>query len=114
MRTPGLFVAMAVLATVACDRIVPGRPAATPVDAVMAPVGTSGEADSRIQAVLDQILDDDAVLRERDINFDVRNGSVTVIGEVRSAAEKDRVTEIVRRSPGVKQVANILVVHAED
>jgi BON domain-containing protein len=40
-----------------------------------------------------------AILRDRDIDFDVHNGVVTVKGEVRTAEEKNKVTELVRAAP---------------
>jgi osmotically-inducible protein OsmY len=38
----------------------------------------------------------------------VHNGAVTVKGDVASAAEKTRVSEIVRSAPGVKDMVNAL------
>jgi len=38
----------------------------------------------------------------------VHNGVVTVKGEVRTAEEKNKVTELVRAAPGVKDMANAL------
>lgn len=70
-------------------------------------------ADVEVQDVLDRIVDNDPVLRERDINFEVLDGVVTVKGEVRTPGEKNRVTEIVRKAPGVKGFANDLEIHAE-
>src|SRR5207244_1386821 len=67
---------------------------------------TAGDFDGKIQNVLDRMVDNDAVLTERDISFEVNNGMVTVKGEVRSAAEKNKVTEIAQSAPGVKDVAN--------
>ena len=66
------------------------------------------DMDSGIRAHLKDVVDADANLKDRDINFDVNNGVVTVKGEVRTAAEKQKVTEIVRAAPGVKDMANAL------
>ena len=55
-------------------------------------------------------MEDDQVLRDRDIDFDVTNGVVTVKGEVRTVDEKTRVTELVRAAAGVKDMANALEV----
>jgi osmotically-inducible protein OsmY len=74
---------------------------------------TADDLDGEIHDVLDRMVDDDATLRERDINFQVRNGTVTVKGEVRSADEKNRVTQIVKAAPGVKDFANALEIHPE-
>jgi len=69
---------------------------------------TADDLDGSIKSSLKKMIDDEPSLRERDIDFTVNNGVVTVKGEVRSAAEKNRVTEIVRAAPGVKDFANAL------
>jgi osmotically-inducible protein OsmY len=74
---------------------------------------TANDFDSKMTDTLDRMVDNDPVLRERDINFEVKNGIVTVKGEVRSATEKNRVTEIVKAAPGVKDFANALEIHPE-
>jgi len=71
------------------------------------------DADTATLDVLDRLVDDDEVLRERDVNFEVVNGVVTARGEVRSAAERDRVTRIVKGAPGVKDFTNALEIHPE-
>jgi osmotically-inducible protein OsmY len=79
--------------------------------------GLSGRAASDLDAelldALDRMVDDDEVLRERDVNFEVVNGTVTATGEVRSAAEKNQVTRIVKSAPGVKDFTNALEIHPE-
>jgi osmotically-inducible protein OsmY len=67
---------------------------------------TAGALDSDIKDNLDAMIDDDAALKQRDINFEVVNGMVTVKGEVRSADEKNRVGDMTKAAPGVKDVAN--------
>lgn len=74
---------------------------------------TADDVDGRIHDALDRMVDDDPVLRERDVNFEVRNGTVTVKGEVRTAAEKNKVTGIVKAAPGVKDFANALEIRPE-
>ena len=69
--------------------------------------------DGQIRSELKTMLDNDAVLKDRDINFDVTNGVVTVKGEVRSAAEKTKVSQLVRSAPGVKELANALEIKPE-
>jgi osmotically-inducible protein OsmY len=69
---------------------------------------TADDLDGRIRSTLDEMVDEDAVLKERDIDFEVANGVVTVKGEVRTAAEKAKVTQLVRSAPGVKDFANAL------
>ncbi len=71
---------------------------------------TADDMDGQIRDVLDTMIDNDPTLKERDINFDVHNGVVTVKGEVRTADEKSRVTDIVKTAPGVKDLANALAI----
>jgi osmotically-inducible protein OsmY len=74
---------------------------------------TADDLDDDIEDVLDRMVDNDPVLKERDINFEVSNGVVTVKGEVRNAKEKNQVTQIVKAAPGVKDFANALEIHPE-
>src|SRR6478672_10529823 len=69
---------------------------------------TADNMDGRIRSDLKEMMDHDQVLRDRDIDFDVNNGVVTVKGEVRTAAEKTKVSELVKGAPGVKDFANAL------
>jgi osmotically-inducible protein OsmY len=69
---------------------------------------TAGNLDGEIKSQLKKMRDADPVLRGRDIDFEVNNGVVTVKGEVRTADEKNKVTELVRAAPGVKDMANAL------
>jgi hyperosmotically inducible periplasmic protein len=69
---------------------------------------TADDLDGRIRSTLDASVDKDPVLKDRNIDFEVVNGVVTVKGDVRSPAEKTKVSEIVRAAPGVKEMANAL------
>jgi osmotically-inducible protein OsmY len=69
---------------------------------------TADDMDGRIRSDLKDMVDKDQVLRDRDINFDVNNGVVTVKGEVRTPAEKSKVSDLVKSAPGVKDFANAL------
>jgi len=94
-------------------------------DVAAAAVGTSGRVlnEVTIKGMNDKIADDmdggiktrlknmiaeDRELKEHDIDFDVNNGVVTVKGSVPTAAEKNRVSQIVKNAPGVKDMANAL------
>jgi osmotically-inducible protein OsmY len=74
---------------------------------------SADDLDGQITDALDRMVDNDPVLKERDINFDVANGVVTVKGEVRSAQEKNKVGDIVKAAPGVKDFANALEIRSE-
>jgi osmotically-inducible protein OsmY len=67
---------------------------------------TADDLDGDIQKNLDRIIDNDPTLKQRDINFEVANGMVAIKGEVRSADEKNRVGDMTKVAPGVKDVAN--------
>lgn len=67
---------------------------------------TAASLDDDIKDNLDKMLDTDEGLKQRDVNFEVLNGMVTIKGEVRSADEKNRIGELTKAAPGVKDVAN--------
>lgn len=70
--------------------------------------GSADDLDRDITSAIEKALDNDALLKDHDIDVSVKNGVVTVKGTVPSAAEKARVTEVVRSAPGVKDFANAL------
>jgi osmotically-inducible protein OsmY len=55
---------------------------------------SAGDFDTEIKRTLKRMINDDPILRDRDIDVDVNNGAVTIKGEVRSAAEKSKVTQL--------------------
>ena len=67
---------------------------------------TAGNLDGGIKDQLEKMVDRDPILRDRTVKFEVNNGAVTVKGEVQNAAEKAKLTELVRAAPGVKEFAN--------
>jgi len=67
---------------------------------------TAGDLDGDIRKNLDKMIDNDPTLKQRDINFDVVNGMVTIKGDVRSVDEKNRVGDMTKAAAGVKDVAN--------
>jgi hyperosmotically inducible protein len=71
---------------------------------------TANDQDKLIKDSLSDEINKDQVLRDRTIHFDVNNSVVTVTGNVRTAAEKNRVTQMVHSVHGVKDVANELKV----
>jgi hyperosmotically inducible protein len=44
--------------------------------------------------------------KDQDVNFDVKNGVVTLTGNVNSQRQRSQVTEMAKSVPGVKQVVN--------
>jgi osmotically-inducible protein OsmY len=72
------------------------------------------DIDGRMTDAIDQKLDGDPVLRERDVNITVTNGMVAITGEVRTPDEKRRAQQIVESAAGVKDVVNDLQVRAAD
>lgn len=67
---------------------------------------TADDMDGRIRSDLKDMIGRDQVLRDRNIDFDVSNGMVTVKGDVRTTAEKTKVSDMVKAAPGVKDFAN--------
>jgi osmotically-inducible protein OsmY len=67
---------------------------------------SAGNLDGDIKDQLKSMVDNDPALRDRSITFEVHNGAVLVKGDVQTAAEKAKLTEIVRSAPGVKDFAN--------
>jgi osmotically-inducible protein OsmY len=71
---------------------------------------TADNMDGEIRDRLEKMVEADQVLRDRDIDFDVNNAVVTVKGDVRTAAEKTKVSDLVKSAAGVKDFANELEV----
>jgi osmotically-inducible protein OsmY len=67
---------------------------------------TAGDLDGDIKSALKKMVDNDPVLRDRSVKFDVNNGAVTVKGEVQTADEKAKLTQLVHAAPGVKDFVN--------
>jgi osmotically-inducible protein OsmY len=74
---------------------------------------TADDLDGQIRRGLDTMIDNDPALKQRDVNFDVANGMVTIKGDVRTVDEKNRVGEMTKAAPGVKDVANGLQIKPE-
>jgi osmotically-inducible protein OsmY len=74
---------------------------------------SAGDLDRDIHKNLDKMIENDPTLKERQIKFEVANGMVAITGEVRTADEKNRVGDMTKAAPGVKDVANGLQIHVE-
>lgn len=70
--------------------------------------------DTRLEARILDRLELDHLLRDREIHIEVDDGVVHVTGEVWTALEKRRVSEVFRNIPGVLHVANELEVTLPD
>ena len=64
--------------------------------------------DGDIRRELNDKVDNDALLKDRRINFDVNNGVVTIKGDVQTAAEKQKVGQMAQSTQNVKDVVNAL------
>lgn len=69
---------------------------------------TADDHDGSIRSELKAKVDNDAVLKDRAINFDVNNGVVTIKGDVATAAEKQKVGQMAQSTQNVKEVVNSL------
>jgi osmotically-inducible protein OsmY len=70
--------------------------------------GIANDLDGGIETRLDNLVDQQADLKDDSIDFDANNGVVTITGNVASTAEREKVGEIARNQPGVKDVVNSL------
>ena len=71
---------------------------------------SANDMDGEIRKQLNATVKNDRALQDRDINFDVNNGVVTIKGHVRTAAEKQKVGEMARAAQNVKDIVNGLEV----
>jgi len=62
--------------------------------------------DDAIKSNLKAEMDKHPWTKNEDVNFDVKNGVVTLTGNVRSQTQRSQVTEMAKSVPGVKQVVN--------
>jgi osmotically-inducible protein OsmY len=72
--------------------------------------GIADDLDSGIENHLGNLVDQEADLKDDAIDFDANNGVVTISGTVKSSAERDKVGDLARSQPGVKDVVNSLEV----
>ena len=72
------------------------------------------DMDGTIRGRLNDIVDADPVLKDRDVNFDVNNGAVEIKGTVASAAEKTKVGDMVKGMAGVRDMANGLEIKPDE
>jgi osmotically-inducible protein OsmY len=71
-----------------------------------------GRTDEQIRADVHELLTTQASQIVRGLSLSVKDGVVTLRGEVQSQAEQERVSNIIRGLPSVKHVENNLTVFA--
>lgn len=69
---------------------------------------TANDMDGAIRRELNAKVANDRTLEQRSINFDVNNGVVTIKGDVRTDAERQKVVELTRTTANVRDVVNVL------
>jgi osmotically-inducible protein OsmY len=72
---------------------------------------TADDMDNAIRKELNAKVNNDRMLEDRSINFDVNNGVVTIKGEVRNEAEKAKVNEMAKSTENVRDVVNTLEIN---
>ena len=71
---------------------------------------TANDFDGALETRLNELVDNEADLKDDSIDFDANNGVITITGSVASTAERDHVGDLARSQPGVKDVVNSLEV----
>jgi osmotically-inducible protein OsmY len=69
--------------------------------------------DGSIRRELNARIANDVTLENRSINFDVNQGVVTIKGEVASDAERQKVGELARATPNVRDIVNALTLDSD-
>ena len=69
---------------------------------------TADDMDGAIRKELAAKVDNNRILQDRHINFDVNNGVVTIKGGVRNDAEKKEIGEMARSTANVREVVDAL------
>jgi osmotically-inducible protein OsmY len=97
--------------TIISEIAVTMRGAPQPAPAV-AEVDDLEQIDNRIQKDVEALFADDTVWKGRELNIAVRGGTVQLTGSALSQEDKDRITEMVARVPGVTHIVNRLAIKA--
>lgn len=93
--------------TIVSDIVVSMRGAPEPAP-VVAEVDDLEEIDQRIQKDVEGLFSDETVWKGREFHIVVRAGTVQLTGTALSQDDKDRITEMIARVAGVKDVVNRL------
>ncbi len=92
--------------------VAPGAMVANEVTVATNAPAMADNMDGDISDRLDTMVDQDPTLKDADVTFDVNNGVVTIKGHVPTAQAKQRVEDMAKDVPGVKDVVNSLDVKA--
>jgi hypothetical protein len=87
--------------------------ASAPIDSAGAPTPVAvpdNPVDKGIRRGLSFAISRDADLKNRRINFIVANGDVSVSGTVATEEERSKINDLAMNVPGVKSVANALLI----
>jgi osmotically-inducible protein OsmY len=69
---------------------------------------TADDMDGAIRKELAAKVDNNRILQDRHIDFDVNNGVVTIKGDVRNAREKQEIAEMAKSTANVREVVDAL------
>src|SRR5262245_57949379 len=89
---------------VATQAVAPYAQVANEVTVAGRDAKTADDLDSGLSTRLENLVDQDKPLEKTDIDFDVKNGIVTIKGQVQTSAQKTKVEQLARSQPGVKDV----------
>src|SRR5262245_17404354 len=89
---------------VATEAVAPEAQVANEVTVEGRDAKTADDLDSGLSTRLETLVDQDKSLEKTDIDFDVKNGIVTIKGQVQTSAQKTKVEQLARSQPGVKDV----------
>jgi len=90
-----------------------GAQVANEVTVAGAATQTADDLDSGIETRLKNMVSLDSSLKDEKISFDANNGVVTITGEVSTPETKQRVGDMARREPGVRDLVNSLEVKSK-
>jgi hyperosmotically inducible periplasmic protein len=72
--------------------------------------GIADDLDDGLENRLGELVDRETDLKDDSVDFDAHNGVITITGSVDTSAERDKVGDLARSQPGVKDVVNSLEV----
>jgi len=76
--------------------------------------GIADDLDGGIQTRLKDLVKNEPELKDDNIDFQTNNGVVTISGHVDNTAERDKVGDLARSTPGVRDVVNSLEIKPDN